>query len=196
MMASIASRWSGRNVEKPHTRWSVSVSASDKSGFPRIPGVDVVVDELLEFARELVVRAAQRFHVLAVNIDGTVRRLARAGQADADVRGLRLAGSVDDAAHDRQRHRLDALVRRLPLRHLVADVALDLLGELLERAARRAPAAGTRGDAGRKRSEAERLQQLARGVHLFASIAARPRRQRDADRVADALVQQDRKSVV
>ena len=43
---------------------------------------------------------------------------------------------------------------------------------------------------GAKDTDAQRLQKLARRVDLFAPIAAGPRRQRDADRVADALVQE------
>src|ERR1043166_7779896 len=109
-----------------------------------IPCLHVLVDELTELARQLVIRAAQRLHVLAVDIYRAVRRLAGAGETDADVGGLRLAGAVDHAAHDGERHRLDAFVLRLPFGHLLADVALDLLGELLERGARRAPAARTR----------------------------------------------------
>ena len=78
------------------------------------PGVavvlDVVVDQTLELRRELVVGAAQRRDVLAVDEDRAARLLAGAGQADADVRRLRLAGTVDDAAHHGERHRLDAFV--------------------------------------------------------------------------------------
>ena len=116
------------------------------------------------------------------------------GQADADVRGLRFARAVDDAAHDGERHRFDALMRRLPLGHPVADVVLNPLGQLLKRAARRAAAAGTRGDARRKRPQAQRLQELARGVDLLAPVAAGPRRQRHADRVADPFVRAARPS--
>ena len=112
------------------------------------------------------------------------------GRRDADVGGLRLAGAVDDAAHHRQRQRLDAVVARLPRRHLLADVALDALGELLERGAGGAAAARARGDARREAAQAERLQQLARGVDLLAPIAARLRRERHADRVADAFAEE------
>ena len=76
----------------------------------------------------------QRREVLAVDVDGAVRLLARARQPDPDGGGLGFARAVDDAAHDGERHGLDALVSRLPDRHLVADVALHALGELLERA--------------------------------------------------------------
>src|SRR5207249_11207218 len=100
--------------------------------FRRVRPLDVRVDEALEFNGELVVRAAQGGDVLAVDVDRTVRGLAGSRQADADVGGLRFARPVDDASHDRQRHRLDALVRRLPLGHLVADVSLDPFGQLLK----------------------------------------------------------------
>src|SRR5687768_8425287 len=124
---------------------------------PRVLRVDIVVDEALELDGELVVRAAQRLHVLAVNVDGAVRRLAGARQADADIRRLRLAGAIHHAAHDGEGHRLDTVVAQFPLGHLVPDVPLDPLGELLEGAARGAAAPRTRGDARRKRAQAERL---------------------------------------
>ena len=64
------------------------------------------------------------------------------------------------------------VVLHLPLGHPFADVLLDAFGQLLERAAGGAPAAGARGDARRERAQPERLEQLARGVHLLAPIAA------------------------
>src|SRR3954454_14667276 len=162
-IACIASRWSGRNAEKPQTRCSASRSSASASC---VGMLDVVINEALEFGRQLVVRAVQGLDVLAVDEHGAARLFAGARQADPDARRLRLAGAVDDAAHDRERHRLDAFVRRLPRRHHLADVVLDPFGELLERAARRAAAAAARGDARRERSQPERLQQLARRVDL------------------------------
>src|SRR3954468_17645630 len=103
-MACIASRCSGRNAEKPHTRWRASLSSESASG---VGMIDVVINETLKFSREFVVGAAQRLHVVAVDVDRTARLLAGAGQADADVRGLRFTRAVDDTAHHRQRHRLD-----------------------------------------------------------------------------------------
>src|SRR5262245_45345333 len=118
--ACIASRCSGRNAANPQTRWSVSSSSRSASG---VGVLDVLIDQALERGGELVVGAAQSGHVLAVDVDGTVRSFAGPRQADADVRRLRLTGSVDDAAHHGERHRLDAVVGRLPLGHLLADVA-------------------------------------------------------------------------
>ena len=129
--------------------------------------------------------------MLAVDEDGAVRRFTSARKTDADIGGFGFARSIDDAAHDGEREVLDALVATLPCRHLLADVVLRPLGELLERAAGRAAATRTRRNARRECAQAERLQQLARGVDLFATIAARTRCQRDADRVTDPLVEQD-----
>src|SRR5574338_282320 len=65
-----------------------------------------------------------------------------ARQADADVGVFALAGAVDDAAHHRDLQVLDPGVAALPHRHLRAQEVVDLLGELLERGAGRAAAAG------------------------------------------------------
>src|SRR5712671_5609737 len=112
-------------------------SASSEGGSASGVGViDVVINQTLEFNREFVVAAAQSPGVLAVDEHRAARLLAGAGQADADVRRLRFAGTVDDAAHDREGHRLDALVLGFPGRHHLADIVLDPFGELLKRAAR------------------------------------------------------------
>src|SRR5262245_55432378 len=81
-MAAIASRWSGRKLEKPHTWWSTSCSARSAS---RVSRLDVVIHEALERGGQLFVGAAQRRHVLPVDEDGTMRRFTGARQADADV---------------------------------------------------------------------------------------------------------------
>jgi hypothetical protein len=108
---------------------------------------------------------------------GTVRRFAGSRQADADVRRLRLARPVDDATHDSEGQGFNARVLLLPHRHLLADVLLRALGELLERRARRASTSGTGRDTRCERSQAQRLQQLAGGIDFVAAIAAGPWRQ-------------------
>ena len=94
---------------------------------------DVVLDQRLEFFGDG--RAAQGERFLAVDEHRRGRRLAGAGQADADVGMLAFAGPVDDAAHHRDLHLFDARIARLPHRHLRAQVIVDLLGEILERRA-------------------------------------------------------------
>src|SRR5579864_5278961 len=83
--------------------------------------LDVVIDETLKLIGELFVRATHGRHMLAVDEDRAIGRFAGTGQADADVRRLRFTRAVHDTAHDSERHRLDALVPRLPCGHLVPN---------------------------------------------------------------------------
>ena len=64
-------------------------------------------------------------------------------------------------------------------------------GELLERGRGGAAAAGAGGDQRHEGAEAHGLQHFLRDLHLERAVAAGLRRQRDADGVADALLQQD-----
>ena len=82
----------------------------------------------------------------------------------------------------------DALLA--PLRHAVADVALDLLRELLEIRAGGAAAAGAGDDHRREGAQSHGLENFLRDDHFLGAIAAGLGRQRDADGVADALLQQ------
>src|SRR5216683_5228911 len=119
-----------------------------RRGTPRAAGAETALDVVdhhgLEIGRER--RAAQGRGLLAVDEDRRGRLLAGAGQRDADVGVLALARTVDDAAHHRDVERLDAGVARLPRWHRVADEALDVTGQFLERSGRGAPATGTGGD--------------------------------------------------
>ncbi len=81
-------------------------------------------------------------------------------------------GAVHDAAHHGELQFFDSFVIALPLRHLVANVALDTFGQFLERCAGGASAAGAGRDAGRERAQAERLQQFAGGIDFLAAISA------------------------
>src|SRR5215813_3593775 len=154
-----------------------------------VAAFDVVDHHVLEVGGER--RAAQGRRLLAVDEHRRGRLLAGAGQRDADVGVLALARPVDDAAHHGDVERLDARIARLPLRHRVADEALDVAGELLER--RRGGAAATRAgrDQRHEHAEAHGLQDLLRDLHFERAVAARLGRERDADGVADALLQQD-----
>src|SRR5687768_16389165 len=101
-----------------------------------VVGGHVVLQEHAEAVRELVVRAAERREVFAVDVDRTVGRLARAWQADPDIGSFGLTGAIDDAAHDSKGQCLDALVLRFPFRHPRADVLLRTFGQLLESSTR------------------------------------------------------------
>ena len=157
-----------------------------------VVALDVVVEDLLELGDDGV--AAQRGRELAVDVDGSDGILKSAGQADAEVGVLRFAGAVDDAAHDGELELFDAGIFLAPLGHGGAQVALNLLGELLEIRARRAAAAGAARDLRHEAADRERLQNLLRGLHFFRAVAVGLGRQAHADRVADAGEQQRRES--
>ena len=101
-----------------------------------------------------------------------------------------LARPVDDAAHHRDVEAFDAGIARLPFRHRFANEVLDAGGELLERRRGGAAAAGAGGDQRHEGAQAQRLQQFLADFHFQRAVAVRLGRQRDADGVADALLQQ------
>src|SRR4051812_15025215 len=84
-----------------------------------VRALDVILDQLLKFFGDAL--ALERRAFFAIDINGGDRSLARAGQADADVGVLALAGTVHDTAHDGHRHLLDADVTLAPLRHAMAQ---------------------------------------------------------------------------
>ncbi|ENN84185.1 hypothetical protein RHSP_77665 [Rhizobium freirei PRF 81] len=151
------------------------------------PLFDIVGHQRLEVRGD--VRAAQRHGLLAIDEDGGCRRLARTGQGNADIGMLAFAGSVDDAAHDGDVQRLDTRIFLAPDRHVLADIVLDVLRQFLEHGRCRAAAAGTRRDDGHELTEAHHLQQLLRHLHFAGAVTIRLRRQRNADRIADAVLQ-------
>jgi hypothetical protein len=85
---------------------------------------------------------------------------------------------------------MTAEVAGAPLGHAGADVPLDALSELLEGRTGRSSTPRARGHGRHEGAQAECLQQLARGVHLIAPVAARTWRERDTNRVADAFLEQ------
>src|SRR3984893_9729446 len=152
------------------------------------PALDIVEYHLLEIRCRP--GPSERRHLLAVDEHGRGGRLAGPRQRDADIGLLRLARPVDDAAHHRDGKRLDAGITALPFRHLGADEVLDVAGKLLKGGGRGPPAAGARGHQRHEAPEAHALEQLLRHLHLEGAVAVRFWRERDADRVADALLQE------
>src|SRR3954463_8632900 len=84
----------GRMSFMPLTALSLSAMFFLSGGFGDFaePLLDVVLDDLVEFVRDVV--AAQGHRLLAVDENGGRRRFARPGQADADVGMLAFAGAV------------------------------------------------------------------------------------------------------
>src|SRR5688572_9169056 len=127
-----------RSSTEEGCRFSMSVAAlaiarglsSGSNGLGTVGSRDVIVHHSDERLDDGV--ATERGSELAVDIDGCDGFLKCAGQRDADVRVLGLTGSVDDATHDRDLHLFDSGVLLFPVRHLLAQVGLDLVGHVLE----------------------------------------------------------------
>ena len=79
-----------------------------------------------------------------------------------------------------------------PVRHAPAHIVLDLLGELLEDGAGGSPAARAGRDQRHEGAQPHGLQDLLRDDHLAGAVAAGLGGERDADGVADPLLQQHR----
>ena len=104
----------------------------------------------------------------------------------------RLSRPVDDATHDRKGHVLDTVILDPPFRHLRPDVLLHRLGELLKKRTGGAPATRAGSDHRRECTQAHRLQQFLGNDDFTRARFVRLGRQRNADRVADAFLQQHR----
>ena len=122
------------------------------------------------------------------------RRRRRAPSAPRMCRGARCRCSRASTRPARSRRipsRRPASLRRrdalAPDRHLLAQVRLDVLRHVLEERRRRAAASRARRHLRREAAQPERLEDLLRDEHFFGAVAVRLRRERDADRVADAL---------
>src|SRR5450432_326383 len=150
--------------------------------------VDIVDHHRLEFACD--VGPAQSAEFLAVDEHRRRRRLAGAGQGDADVGMLGFAGAVDDAAHDRNVERFDAGIARLPARHFNPDEILDRARQFLEGGRGGSAAAGACRDQRHEGAKTHGLQQFLRDLHFQRAIAAGLRRQRNPHGIADVLLQQ------
>ncbi len=73
------------------------------------------------------------------------------------------------------------------------QIRLNVLGHVLKERRCRAAASWTRRHLRRERAQPKGLKDLLRNVHFFGAIAARARRQRHTNRVANTLSEQNRK---
>ncbi len=85
---------------------------------------------------------------------------------------------------------------RLPDRHLLAQIRLNLIRHVLKERAGGAAAAGARRDLRSEAADAERLQNLLTHHHFFRAVAVRQRGERRADGIADTFLKQDRSAAV
>src|SRR3954447_562331 len=120
--------------------------------------------------------------------------LERARQRDPDVGVLALAGAVHDTAHHRDLQVLHARSCLTPYRHLRLEVVRDVARHLLKERRGRPAATRARRDLGHERPQPERLKDLLGDLDFPLPAPAGLRCERDADRVADALVEEDREA--
>src|SRR3972149_6877713 len=116
---------------------------------------------------------AQGHGLFAIDVDRRSRALTGTGQADADVRQLAFARSVHHTAHHRHGHALNAFMALAPHRHLLAQMRLDALRQLLKETAGGASASGTGRHHRRERPQAHGLQNLLRDQHFPGAVTAR-----------------------
>ncbi len=128
--------------------------------------------------------------MLAVHIDRRFGLFKGARQGYADVGVARLARAVDHAAHHGHVHLLHPGIDLPPGRHHLAEVLLDFVGQLLKVGAVGTSAARTGGHLRYEIPYSQRLQYLLADPHLFGTVAAGFGRERYADGVAYALLQQ------
>ncbi|MDT4827212.1 hypothetical protein FQZ97_605520 [compost metagenome] len=100
------------------------------------------------------------------------------------------ARPVDHTAHHGDVHAFDAGILRAPERHLAAQIPLDAVRQFLEKRAAGTAAAGARDHHRREGAQAHGLQDFLRHDGFAAAVAAGFGRERNADGVADALLQQ------
>src|SRR6188768_100703 len=135
--------WGRYSWSKPRSSAGFTFCTSDRldgnAFFLAVVFAHVAFDDGLELLGDAP--ALERHGLLAVDVNRRHRHFAGARQADADVRVLGFAGSVDHAAHHRDAHVLDPGIGALPDWHLLAQIGLDLVRQLLEHGAGGAPAA-------------------------------------------------------
>src|SRR5579872_5734 len=175
-MEYASSTWSGRCSARNRRRTAASRSGPHNSaqrGKLAVLGVTLFDDFFYLFTQAVQeLRFRERADLDAVTIDQT--HAAAAG--DADVGHRRLARTIDRTAHHRD---LDG-------RAILGRDALDLLGEL-DDVDLHAPARRARGDLGAALAQPKRLEQIPTHRHFLDRVGG----QRNADRVADALGEQD-----
>ena len=98
---------------------------------------------------------------------------------------LRFPGSVDDATHDGDLHHFNSRIDRFPGGHLLTQIALDLIGHVLEVSGSGAATARAGNDLRRKGANFKGLQDLLADEHFLSAVAIGQWSERSADRIAN-----------
>src|SRR5262245_11720058 len=104
---------------------------------------------------------------------------------------LRFAGAIHDAAHHGNLELLDPTIALLPNRHLLSQIVLNLIRHVLEKHAGGAPAAWTSSHLRHEAANSERLEDLLGDSNFLGAISVWKWRERDANGIANAFLQQD-----
>lgn len=136
--------------------------------FPAVMTVDVFFDQDLEFFSNSVTFQGHGFDTVLVN--RRHRILSGSRETDTNVGVLAFAGAIDHAAHYRNLHVFDALIGSLPFRHFVADMALDVLSQLLEVRAGGPSAPRASGDQRKEGTESHGLENFLRDDDFLSPI--------------------------
>src|SRR5262249_58905517 len=115
------------------------------------------------------------------------------GQGDGGFGGLRTGGAGGRGAHPRGRGGFGGGNGGVSPKHFLGGGVLDFRGGVPGGGGGRAAAAGTGRYQRHEAPEAHALKQLLCDLHLERAIAARLRRERDANGVANALLKQHAK---
>ena len=103
-----------------------------------------------------------------------------------------LTGAVDDTSHDGDGHFFDTVVLFAPFRHLLTQMALDFFSQTLEIITTGAAAARASDDCRREGAQPQALQNFLRDDDFLAAITTGLRSQRNANGIANTLLQQHR----
>src|SRR5690348_3946991 len=122
--------------------------------------VDVFIQNLDEFSDDLVAFKCGEEPAVYINWRFWFFKCSRKGYAD--VRVFRFPGAIYHTPHHCHLHRLHPRMAGLPLRHLLPEIGLNLIGHLLEEAAGGAATAGTGRDLRSEAADAQSLQNLLR----------------------------------
>src|SRR5690625_3452128 len=152
--------------------------------------MNVIVHNLLKLLGDGF--AFERYSALTINIYRCRGNLARARQADTNISMLALTRAIDHATHHSNLHVFYSRILAAPYGHLLAQIRLDLLGQLLEKCTARAPASGARHHHWGYGAQAHGFSEFLRALHLFGPCTPWFRGQGNTYGIANALWKQYR----
>src|SRR4029078_5295091 len=112
----------------------------------------------------------ERDHQFPIDVNRRFWLLESSGKRDADVRMLRFAGPIHNAAHDRNLEISYAGIFGAPHRHLLSQVGLNVFSHVLEESGRCSSAPWTRGDLRVELAKTKRLKDLLCYKNFFSAI--------------------------